>query len=1100
MAGHVRQGREVCATIATRPRRPTPWASTNERHPKLSDPAAHHGLRERARRLLPRHPRLVPRGLRRAHRRPGGRLGGRAGGPARARRRADRLRQDAGRVPVGARPAGRRAAAGRRRRTAAGCCTCPRSRRWPSTCSATCARRWPASARPRTRLGLPVPDITVGMRTGDTPADERRPFARTPPDVLVTTPESLFLLLTSAARESLRGVQTVIVDEVHAVAGTKRGAHLALSLERLDELLARARRSGSGCRPPCARSTRSPRSSPARARSRWCSRRSRRRSRCTVEVPVPDLAALDERPAPGSSDEEVIGSAAGTAQRPSIWPAVERRLLELVREHRSTIVFANSRRLAERLTARLNELAAEEVGGERGRPRHVPGRGDRAVRHRRAARRPPWPRRTTGRCRASSARSSRRSSRAGGCRAWWPPPAWSWASTWARSTWSSRSRRRRAWRPGCSGSAGPGHQVGAVSRGVVFPKYRGDLVSCAVVAERMTGGRDRVDALPAQPARRAGPARSSRWWRWSRGRLDRPRPRWCAGPRRSRRCRTRRCTSVLDMLAGRYPSRGVRRAARPDHLGPGHRRSCAGRPGAQRLAVTSGGTIPDRGLFTVMTPGRGRRRRLPGRRAGRGDGLRVAGRRHVPARHVDLAGRGHHPRPGDRHPGAGAAGADAVLEGRVDRPAAGAGPGGRARSCGRCPGLAERGRARAGRGRRAGRVGRRQPARLPARAARGHPARAERPHDPGRALPRRAGRLAAGRALAVRRAGQRAVGAGDRGPDAGAARGRGARVGRRRRHRAAAAGRRRRLRRRGRAHRGGRAARPGRGRADRGRRAGRLVAVRVAVPGVRGAVAAAAPARPAAAHPAVAAAAARGAAARGGRALRAVPGHARGDARVRAGRLRPARPARADGRRAGAQGAGGRGGHASRRRRSRAACCSATSGCSSTSPTRRWPSAGPRRCRWTPRCWPSCSARRRSASCSTRRCWPRSRRRCSGSRPDRHARDAEGAADLLRFLGDLTTAEAAARGVRRGVAGRAGGRPAGDPGADRAARSAGWPIEDAGRVRDALGAALPVGVPEAFTEPVADPLGDLVLRYARTHGPFAGGRVRGPVRARASRW
>ena len=90
-----------------------------------------------------------------------------------------------------------------------------------------------------TRLGVPPPDITVGMRTGDTPADERRAFARTPPDILITTPESLFLLLTSAARESLRGVETVIVDEVHAVAGTKRGAHLALSLERLDELLAR---------------------------------------------------------------------------------------------------------------------------------------------------------------------------------------------------------------------------------------------------------------------------------------------------------------------------------------------------------------------------------------------------------------------------------------------------------------------------------------------------------------------------------------------------------------------------------------------------------------------------------------------------------------------------------------------------------------------------------------------------------------------------------------------------------------------------------------------------------------------------------------------
>src|SRR5688572_29033070 len=89
------------------------------------------------------------------------------------------------------------------------------------------------------RLGLPPPDIAVGMRTGDTPADERRAFGRTPPDILITTPESLFLLLTSSAREALRGVETVIVDEVHAVAATKRGAHLALSLERLDALLPR---------------------------------------------------------------------------------------------------------------------------------------------------------------------------------------------------------------------------------------------------------------------------------------------------------------------------------------------------------------------------------------------------------------------------------------------------------------------------------------------------------------------------------------------------------------------------------------------------------------------------------------------------------------------------------------------------------------------------------------------------------------------------------------------------------------------------------------------------------------------------------------------
>ena len=232
------------------------------------------------------------------------------------------------------------------------------------------------------RLGVPVPDITVGMRTGDTPAEQRRLFARTPPDVLVTTPESLFLLLTSAARDSLRGVQTVIVDEVHAVAATKRGAHLALSLERLDALLEQpAQRIGLSAtvRPVDEVSTFLAGSKPVEI----VHPKAPKTIEVSVEVPVPDLTVLDEQPAAGSSDEEIVGSAAGTAQRASIWPAVERRLLELVREHRSTIVFANSRRLAERLTARLNELAAEELGGA-GRAGRLPGRGDRAVRDRHA--------------------------------------------------------------------------------------------------------------------------------------------------------------------------------------------------------------------------------------------------------------------------------------------------------------------------------------------------------------------------------------------------------------------------------------------------------------------------------------------------------------------------------------------------------------------------------------------------------------------------------------------------------------------------------------------------------------------------------------------
>ena len=208
-----------------------------------------------------------------------------------------------------------------------------------------------------TRLELPVPDIRVGIRSGDTPADERRAFNKVPPDVFITTPESLFLVLTSAARESLRGVETVIVDEVHAVSGTKRGAHLALSLERLDELLER----------PAQRIGLSATVRPIDEVARFLggSREvvvvqppSTKTIEVEVVVPVEDMSALGESAGPVRG-----GSAAGAEPRASIWPAVEERIVDLVEQHRSTIVFANSRRLAERLTSRLNEIATERAHG-----------------------------------------------------------------------------------------------------------------------------------------------------------------------------------------------------------------------------------------------------------------------------------------------------------------------------------------------------------------------------------------------------------------------------------------------------------------------------------------------------------------------------------------------------------------------------------------------------------------------------------------------------------------------------------------------------------------------------------------------------------------
>src|ERR1700754_1070278 len=182
------------------------------------------------------------------------------------------------------------------------------------------------------RLGLPPPDITVGMRTGDTPADERRTFARTPPDILITTPESLFLLLTSAARDSLRSVETVIIDEVHAVAATKRGAHLALSLERLDELLPKpAQRIGLSAtvRPVAEVAQFLGGAHPVEV----VRPATTKTIEVSVQVPVEDMPRLDEVEEPGGGDEP------GTPRRASIWPAVEERVYDLITRHRSTIVF-----------------------------------------------------------------------------------------------------------------------------------------------------------------------------------------------------------------------------------------------------------------------------------------------------------------------------------------------------------------------------------------------------------------------------------------------------------------------------------------------------------------------------------------------------------------------------------------------------------------------------------------------------------------------------------------------------------------------------------------------------------------------------------------
>ncbi|MCW2701126.1 MAG: associated domain protein [Blastococcus sp.] len=445
------------------------------------------------------------------------------------------------------------------------------------------------------RLGFERPEIRVGIRSGDTPADERRAFTRRPTDILITTPESLFLLLTSAAREALRGVETVIVDEVHAVADTKRGAHLAVSLDRLDELLDRpAQRIGLSAtvRPIEEVATYLAGGRPVEV----VAPPSVKQWDLSVVVPVEDMSEL------GQPTGELEGSAAGNQPRTSIWPAVEERVLDLVQAHRSTIVFANSRRLAERLTSRLNELAYERATGEvvppgtnagalmaqAGSGGGVPdGVQPVAAAHHgsvsREQRAIVEEALKSGRLPAVVATSSLELGIDMGAvdlvvQVEAPP-----------TVASGLQRVGRA-----------GHQVGAVSRGVLFPKFRGDLVQCALVAERMKAGaiesirylRNPLDVLAQQIVAMVS---------------ERPRTvdDVAAVLRRSAAFSSlpdSALHAVLDMLAGRYPSDAFAEL-RPRLTWDRVTDTLTARAGAQRLAVTSGGTIPDRGLFGVFLVG-----------------------------------------------------------------------------------------------------------------------------------------------------------------------------------------------------------------------------------------------------------------------------------------------------------------------------------------------------------------------------------------------------------------------------------------------------------------------------------------------------------------
>lgn len=440
------------------------------------------------------------------------------------------------------------------------------------------------------RLGLPEPEVRVGIRSGDTPPAERRSMATRPPDILITTPESLFLMLTSSAREALAGIETVILDEVHAVAGTKRGAHLALSLERLDELLPR----------PARRIGLSATVRPVDEVARFLSPRrkveivqppSTKQFDLSVVVPVEDLGELGGSPATDGSG--------GQAEKPSIWPHVEERIADLVQAHRSTIVFANSRRLAERLCNRLNEIAYERATGETMPDAHSPAE---IMAESGAAKGAPA---LLARAHHGSVSKEQRAQVEEDLKAGRLPAVVATSSLelgidmgavdlviQVESPPSVASGLQRVGRAG--------HQVGAVSTGVVFPKYRGDLVQAAVVTERMRTGSIEALRIPSNPLdvlaqQLVAMVALDSWQVDDLLAVTRRAAPFASLPESA-------FTAVLDMLAGRYPSDAFAEL-RPRVVWDRVAGTVTGRPGAQRLAVTSGGTIPDRGLFGVFLAG-----------------------------------------------------------------------------------------------------------------------------------------------------------------------------------------------------------------------------------------------------------------------------------------------------------------------------------------------------------------------------------------------------------------------------------------------------------------------------------------------------------------
>jgi len=493
-------------------------------------------------------------------------------------------------------------------------------------------------------------DVTVAIRTGDTPQRERQAMLRTPPDILITTPESLYLMLTSRAREFLAGVEWLIVDEIHAVAQTKRGAHMALTLERLDHLV----RGGDPAAPGVQRiglsATQRPLAEVGRflvGAGRECrvvDTGVRKPLDLRVEVPVENMAEPGAHdvtdPAVGgvgtaAGGGDLVGAGLPAADQPpgveqlphldapsgiatyadepgratsrSIWPAIYPELLRLVREHTSTIIFVNARRAAERLAVRLNELAAEQDAAAGEGPDPTPADSVIARAHHgslaREERLVVEDMLKSGRLPCLVATSSLELGIDMG------------AVDLVLQVESPKSVTAGLQRIGRAG-----HNVGDVSKGRIFPKFRADLLECAVVAKRMRAGEIETTVVPRNPldvlaqqivALVASPAldEDGRAVSTTRGGDDPGGEEWSVPElfdlvRRAypfAELGRELLDQVLDMLDGRYPSEEFAEL-RPRIVWDRVADTVRARKGARQLAIANAGTIPDRGLYGVHLP------------------------------------------------------------------------------------------------------------------------------------------------------------------------------------------------------------------------------------------------------------------------------------------------------------------------------------------------------------------------------------------------------------------------------------------------------------------------------------------------------------------